>query len=163
MNMTLQLRFSAAALTLLLASGVAYASHNEWWEWSVAARPGGEQSAGEGCPIESRDGLSLYIASTRIAGAGNNIFESNRASKSEPFWRASASRHAGQLGLQRLLPDSHIRELSAVRLRTPRAGFLQRRTGSRRHVHDSPQRRLRVERTPESGVRRAAPGRTAKG
>ena len=37
MNMTLQLRFSAAALTLLLASGVAYASHNEWWEWSVAA------------------------------------------------------------------------------------------------------------------------------
>ena len=48
-------------------------------------RPGGEQSAGEGCPIESRDGLSLYIASTRIAGAGNDIFASDRASKSEPF------------------------------------------------------------------------------
>ena len=39
----------------------------------------------DGCPIESRDGLSLYIASMRIPNVGNDIFAADRASKSEPF------------------------------------------------------------------------------
>ena len=79
-------RFSAAAIFLLLASGGAYASNDESWAWSVAT-PVLEVNSpvSDGCPIESRDGLSLYIASMRIPGAGNDIFAADRASKSEPF------------------------------------------------------------------------------
>lgn len=55
--------------------------------WSVAT-PVAEvnSTAGDGCPIESRDGLSLYIASARPGTlGGNDIWAADRASKDEPF------------------------------------------------------------------------------
>lgn len=55
--------------------------------WGVAA-PVAEvnSSAGDGCPIESRDGLSLYIASTRTGTLGfNDIWAADRASTDEAF------------------------------------------------------------------------------
>ncbi len=40
----------------------------------------------DGCPIESRDGLSIYIASTRTGTAGgNDIWAADRASKKDLF------------------------------------------------------------------------------
>jgi hypothetical protein len=40
----------------------------------------------DGCPIESRDGLSLYIASNRTGTLGaNDIWAADRASKRDPF------------------------------------------------------------------------------
>ena len=87
MNMTRLLRFgTAAALVLGRASAGVSASHDDWWAWSVATPVIEVNSpASDGCPIESRDGLSLYIASMRIAGVGNDIFASDRASKSVRF------------------------------------------------------------------------------
>lgn len=43
-------------------------------------------AAADGCPIESRDGLSLYIASTRAGAAfGNDIWAADRVDKEAPF------------------------------------------------------------------------------
>jgi len=81
---------AAAAMALLLEYGGAYATHGPWWAWSVATPVVEVNSpASDGCPIESRDGLSLYIASTRIPGVGNDIFAADRASKAEPFGEAT--------------------------------------------------------------------------
>ncbi len=85
--MTTRRRFCAAAgLALMSASASASASHDDWWAWSVAT-PVVEVNSpmSDGCPIESRDGLSLYIASTRIPGVGNDIFAADRAGKDEQF------------------------------------------------------------------------------
>ena len=85
--MTTRLRFCAVAgLVLMSASASASASHDDWWTWSVAT-PVVEVNSpmSDGCPIESRDGLSWYIASTRIPGVGNDIFAADRAGKDEQF------------------------------------------------------------------------------
>lgn len=86
MNGMGRLCVAATALTLALGSGGVYASHDDWWAWSIA-RPVVEVNSvvSDGCPIESRDGLSLYIASMRIPNVGNDIFAADRASKSDPF------------------------------------------------------------------------------
>ncbi len=43
-------------------------------------------TAGDGCPIESRDGLSLYVASGRLGTlGGNDIWAADRASKDDAF------------------------------------------------------------------------------
>jgi WD40-like Beta Propeller Repeat len=86
MKMIRSVCFISAALALLLASGGAYASNDQWSAWTVAT-PVLEVNSpvSDGCPIESRDGLSLYIASMRIPNVGNDIFAADRASKSEPF------------------------------------------------------------------------------
>lgn len=54
--------------------------------WSLAT-PVAEvnSAAADGCPIESRDGLSLYIASTRAGASGNDIWAADRASTDAPF------------------------------------------------------------------------------
>jgi hypothetical protein len=84
--MTGRLQFGGAALAVWLGSVGVYGSHDDWWAWSVATPVVEVNSpASDGCPIESRDGLSLYIASMRIPGVGNDIFASDRASKNEPF------------------------------------------------------------------------------
>ncbi|MGE4057080.1 MAG: hypothetical protein AB7F99_20025 [Vicinamibacterales bacterium] len=85
--MTAHSRHSCVAvLALSLASGGTAASHAGWGRWSVATPVTAVNSpASDGCPIESRDGLSLYIASMRIAGVGNDIFAADRASQTEPF------------------------------------------------------------------------------
>lgn len=77
----------AAILTISLAPEGVNAAHDTWSPWSVA-QPVAEVNsvAADGCPIESRDGLSLYIASTRAGGlGGNDIWAADRASKDAPF------------------------------------------------------------------------------
>ena len=77
---------AAAAVPLAAASGAAEAAPR-YSAWSVAA-PVVEvnSTVADGCPIESRDGLSLYIASMRTGTlGGNDIWAADRASKKEPF------------------------------------------------------------------------------
>ena len=76
----------AAALPVALASFAVEAAP-KYSAWSVAL-PVAEVNdlTVDGCPIESRDGLSLYIASFRTGGlGGNDIWAADRASKDEPF------------------------------------------------------------------------------
>ena len=77
---------ATAALTISLAPG-ALSAHDSWSSWSVATPVAGVNSPfPDGCPIESRDGLSLYIASTRTGTlGGNDIWAADRSSKDEPF------------------------------------------------------------------------------
>lgn len=77
---------AVAAVPLASASGAAQAAPR-YSAWSVAA-PVVEvnSTVADGCPIESRDGLSLYIASMRTGTlGGNDIWAADRASKKEPF------------------------------------------------------------------------------
>ena len=77
----------AAALPIALAPFAVEAAP-KYSAWSVAAPvvEVNDTTVPDGCPIESRDGLSLYIASTRIGTlGGNDIWAADRASKSEPF------------------------------------------------------------------------------
>src|ERR1700741_1516309 len=74
-----------AALPMTLLPAVAGAQ--EVTPWTVAAAVTEVNSAAaDGCPIESRDGLSLYIASTRPGGqGGNDIWAADRANKKSAF------------------------------------------------------------------------------
>jgi len=75
-----------AALAILMTSGT-QAWDADWWDWSPA-EPVVEvnSAAADGCPIESRDGLSLYVASMRPGGMlGNDIWAADRSSTSAPF------------------------------------------------------------------------------
>jgi hypothetical protein len=78
---------TAASLPLVLASMGADATTTKYTAWS-AATPVIEvnSTSADGCPIESRDGLSLYIASVRPGTLGaNDIWAADRASTSDPF------------------------------------------------------------------------------
>ena len=81
----------AVAMALIFAAPVAQAgkphSSKPRDSWSVATPVVEVNSAfPDGCPIESRDGLSLYIASTRTGTlGGNDIWAADRASKDAPF------------------------------------------------------------------------------
>lgn len=85
-----KLRFcslAAASLPMALVSMGADAAP-KYTAWSAATPVAEVNDTGfpDGCPIESRDGLSLYIASTRTGTlGGNDIWAADRASKSEPF------------------------------------------------------------------------------
>jgi WD40 repeat protein len=77
----------AAALQLALAP-TAGAAPPKYTAWTLAAPvvEVNDDTVPDGCPIESRDGLSLYIASTRTGTlGGNDIWAADRASKSELF------------------------------------------------------------------------------
>jgi hypothetical protein len=86
-----QLAFPALAASSLLALGqLAMAgppAAHRFSDWSVATAVMEVNSTSpDGCPIESPDGLSLYIASTRIGTAGgNDVWASDRATKDAPF------------------------------------------------------------------------------
>ena len=75
------------ALTICLAAQGLDAAHDYWSDWSPATPVAEVNSTSpDGCPIESRDGLSLYIASMRPGTlGGNDIWAADRASKDEPF------------------------------------------------------------------------------
>ena len=78
---------AAAALRIALTPQAVSAMHEYWSGWSLAV-PVAEVNSPmpDGCPIESRDGLSLYIASMRTGTlGGNDIWAADRASKDEPF------------------------------------------------------------------------------
>jgi hypothetical protein len=78
---------TVAALTISSSSGTIYASHEDRAAWTLAVPVAEVNSqASDGCPIESRDGLSLYIASMRPGGGlGNDIWAADRPSKDAPF------------------------------------------------------------------------------
>jgi hypothetical protein len=78
---------AVAALTMSLTSGETQAWHGNRLDWSLATQVAEVNStASDGCPIESRDGLSLYIASMRPGGMlGNDIWAADRATKDAPF------------------------------------------------------------------------------
>ncbi len=74
-----------AALVLATGSSALFA-HDDGPQWSLATAVTEVNSAApDGCPIESRDGLSLFIASTRSGTTGNDIWAADRASQAEPF------------------------------------------------------------------------------
>jgi WD40-like Beta Propeller Repeat len=77
----------AMALLLLAPAGVAGKSFNAWG--LAVAESGVNTAAAEGCPIESPDGLSLYIASNRAGGTGspdpNDIWVFHRESIDGPW------------------------------------------------------------------------------
>lgn len=75
---------AAALPTTLMADGFL---KSRYTPWSPAAPVAAVNSpAADGCPIESYDGLSLYIASMRTGTlGGNDIWAADRASKDEPF------------------------------------------------------------------------------
>ncbi len=78
---------TVASLPLVLASMGAEAAQ-KFTAWSPAQPVTEINDPGfpDGCPIESRDGLSIYIASNRTGTLGaNDIWAADRASKSEPF------------------------------------------------------------------------------
>lgn len=81
-----------AASTLLGLAPAAVADPppaHRFSDWGVAtAVMEVNSTAADGCPIESPDGLSLYLASTRLDAVplgGNDIWASDRAAKDAPF------------------------------------------------------------------------------
>jgi len=79
--------FTAVALTVSLAAHDVPGDNSQWSAWSEATPVEEVNSVqADGCPIESRDGLSLYIASMRTDTlGGNDIWAADRASKDAPF------------------------------------------------------------------------------
>lgn len=78
---------TAASMPLVFAAMGADADTTKYAAWSTAT-PVIEVNSpvADGCPIESRDGLSLYIASVRPGTlGGNDIWAADRANKSDPF------------------------------------------------------------------------------
>jgi hypothetical protein len=81
------LLFVVTALALA-TTAPAYAHDAGFGAWSPATELAPVNSAAlDGCPIASRDGLRLYIASTRDGGFGGiDIWVAERASRDDP-WR----------------------------------------------------------------------------
>lgn len=80
----------AMALLLLAPAGVAGKSYVAWG--TAVAETAINTAAAEGCPIESPDGLRLYIASNRAGGTGtpdpNDIYVFQRDSIDGPWGSA---------------------------------------------------------------------------
>lgn len=78
---------AAMAVLLLLPSGVAGKNFGDWA--TAVAETGVNTAAAEGCPIESPNGLNLYIASNRAGGTGtpdpNDIWVFHRDSIDGPW------------------------------------------------------------------------------
>lgn len=91
MNHYLRVLAVVGALTSAASlAAVASAMHFTAWEAVELVEPAGTNlvntSAHDGCPIQSPDGLSLYLASNRSGGRGGlDIWVSTRASTSEPW------------------------------------------------------------------------------
>jgi WD40 repeat protein len=64
----------------------------------------------DGCPIQSPDGLSLYLASNRPGGKGGLDMGRHAGERRRSLGRSGESRRAGQLGRGRFLPDTHPRQ-----------------------------------------------------
>lgn len=82
-------RSSRWAIGLVAAAAVADpgAAAKEVDDWVLAAPVAhvNDPEAADGCPIEARDGLSLYIASMRGPGGDNDIWVATRADKGDDF------------------------------------------------------------------------------
>jgi len=84
-------RIAAIGVAMLALAIPAAAMGAHFSAWGPAAlEPGVNSAQADGCPIESPDGLSLYIASTRPGAVGgasdpNDIWVAHRTSKDAPF------------------------------------------------------------------------------
>ena len=76
----LPLAIGAVAVVATAASGVVY----DAWQTATPVAPV-NSGATEGCPIESPDGLSLYIMSTRGTGGDQDIWVATRESRDQAF------------------------------------------------------------------------------
>jgi len=78
---------TAASLPLLFASmGAEAAPRYTAWSKAEPVAEVNDPAFPDGCPIESRDGLSLYIASNRTGTLGaNDIWAADRARKIDPW------------------------------------------------------------------------------
>lgn len=81
---------AATMITVLMLIVPLGALARSFGPWQLALpEPGVNTSAAEGCPIESPDGLSLYIASNRAGGTGdpdpNDIWVFHRTSLDGPW------------------------------------------------------------------------------
>jgi hypothetical protein len=86
MRKTIERSTGTVVALAIAAASVGLEAHFDWWTWTVATAVAEVNSpAADGCPIESRDGLSLYIASMRTDSVGNDIWAADRASRKEPF------------------------------------------------------------------------------
>jgi hypothetical protein len=79
-----------AVALLLAAAAPAGVAGKSFGDWELAVpEPGVNTAAAEGCPIESPDGRSLYIASNRAGGTGspdpNDIWVFHRESVNGPW------------------------------------------------------------------------------
>lgn len=100
MNMDFRFRTNARiVLASALVATLAAAAHGHGapshsaFSLAVKVENGVSSDAGDGCPIESADGLSLFIASNRPGTAGgNDIWASDRDSLTAPW---SAPRNLG--------------------------------------------------------------------
>ena len=102
----------------------------------------------DGCPIQSPDGLSLYIASNRPGGKGGlDIWVATRSSDERALGAPAEPGRARELGRGRLLPDAG-RQAGPV-LRQQRSAARSVRAG--RHLLHPPQRGGRL-----GGARAAA-------
>ncbi len=85
-----RLAIAAAALVLVVPSGVAGKMYDAWG--TATAESAINTASAEGCPIESPDGLSLYIASNRAGGTGspdpNDIWVFHRPTIDGPWGTA---------------------------------------------------------------------------
>jgi hypothetical protein len=79
----------AAVAAVAVAPGVAQAKHFTDWNPAEPVPNVNDPVAADGCPIESPDGLSLYIASTRGPGGDNDIWVATRADTSAEFGAAT--------------------------------------------------------------------------
>ena len=91
----------------------------------------------DGCPIQSPDGLSLYIASNRPGGKGGlDIWMATPGEHERAVGCSAEPRRARQLGRGRLLSDPGRQERAVLREQGGAAGSL--RAG--RHLLHAPQR-----------------------
>ncbi|NOT45813.1 MAG: hypothetical protein HOP14_14530 [Acidobacteria bacterium] len=77
---------AATLMVMMLSTTGVTATQFSWSPWRPAVPVEAVNGpTADGCPIESRDGLSLYIASTRNGVTGNDIWASDRSSINESF------------------------------------------------------------------------------
>jgi WD40-like Beta Propeller Repeat len=79
----------AALAAVVAGTGVAQAKHFGDWGTADPVPNVNDPMAPDGCPIESPDGLSLYIASMRGPGGDNDIWVATRADASTDFGAAT--------------------------------------------------------------------------
>lgn len=87
--MAVRIQLASLLVTAALVSAEAMAGPR-FTSWSDAApQPDTDNSVAGGCPIESPDGLSLYMASPRPGGLGSNdIWVAERFDTDEPYGEA---------------------------------------------------------------------------
>jgi len=73
------------AVAVAAIPGAAEAKHLTDWAEAEPVPNVNDPAAADGCPIESPDGLSLYIASTRGPGGDNDIWVATRSSQDDEF------------------------------------------------------------------------------